>query len=336
MKIQRNAPCPCGSGKKYKKCCLLNDQTDPDQRPKQDSDTSAAQQQSQGLSEAMMAMAQTQGADINELNLLAAQAQNQEAQEDFAGLNSKQMSSLLSTPFDCEQVLRFSKQWQPQCSFLTLFDKLVAFIGEGKVKATDEDNLPLKWCKEIFVEYKRGLLNTTRGISSEEDFLDLHSVRLSCELAGILQREKGEFSLTQKYFDLKGEKHRAELVMLLFRTYIEKFNWGYNDGYAELPNEQRFFAFSLYLLQKFGDQPRPSGFYCERFIQALPPLLSGLEPDKYLSPEKLFSNIYYVRTLMRFAHFFGLIVLKSDPKAVGKIDYFVEKTPALDSLFSVL
>ena len=25
-KIDRNAPCPCGSGKKYKKCCLLRDQ----------------------------------------------------------------------------------------------------------------------------------------------------------------------------------------------------------------------------------------------------------------------------------------------------------------------
>ena len=25
MKIQRNAPCPCGSGKKYKHCCLALD-----------------------------------------------------------------------------------------------------------------------------------------------------------------------------------------------------------------------------------------------------------------------------------------------------------------------
>ena len=24
MKIGRNEPCPCGSGKKYKKCCMLN------------------------------------------------------------------------------------------------------------------------------------------------------------------------------------------------------------------------------------------------------------------------------------------------------------------------
>lgn len=23
-KINRNAPCPCGSGKKYKKCCIIN------------------------------------------------------------------------------------------------------------------------------------------------------------------------------------------------------------------------------------------------------------------------------------------------------------------------
>ncbi len=26
-KISRNAPCPCGSGKKYKKCCLLQDES---------------------------------------------------------------------------------------------------------------------------------------------------------------------------------------------------------------------------------------------------------------------------------------------------------------------
>ncbi len=30
QKIGRNAPCPCGSGKKYKKCCLLKQ----DERPK--------------------------------------------------------------------------------------------------------------------------------------------------------------------------------------------------------------------------------------------------------------------------------------------------------------
>jgi uncharacterized protein YecA (UPF0149 family) len=30
-KINRNEPCPCGSGKKYKKCCLinLNDNSEP-------------------------------------------------------------------------------------------------------------------------------------------------------------------------------------------------------------------------------------------------------------------------------------------------------------------
>lgn len=27
MKIQRNAPCPCGSGRKYKHCCLDKQQT---------------------------------------------------------------------------------------------------------------------------------------------------------------------------------------------------------------------------------------------------------------------------------------------------------------------
>ena len=31
MKIGRNAPCPCGSGKKYKKCCLNKKVTPPEQ-----------------------------------------------------------------------------------------------------------------------------------------------------------------------------------------------------------------------------------------------------------------------------------------------------------------
>ena len=26
LTIRRNGPCPCGSGKKYKKCCMLTDQ----------------------------------------------------------------------------------------------------------------------------------------------------------------------------------------------------------------------------------------------------------------------------------------------------------------------
>ena len=32
-KIGRNAPCPCGSGKKYKKCCLLNPDGKPEPHP---------------------------------------------------------------------------------------------------------------------------------------------------------------------------------------------------------------------------------------------------------------------------------------------------------------
>jgi hypothetical protein len=30
MAVGRNDPCPCGSGKKYKQCCLLNGQPEQD------------------------------------------------------------------------------------------------------------------------------------------------------------------------------------------------------------------------------------------------------------------------------------------------------------------
>ncbi|MDP7135072.1 MAG: SEC-C metal-binding domain-containing protein, partial [Planctomycetota bacterium] len=28
-KVKRNAPCPCGSGKKYKKCCMAKETAEP-------------------------------------------------------------------------------------------------------------------------------------------------------------------------------------------------------------------------------------------------------------------------------------------------------------------
>jgi len=35
-KLSRNAPCPCGSGKKYKKCCLLGEQVPATRRAPSD------------------------------------------------------------------------------------------------------------------------------------------------------------------------------------------------------------------------------------------------------------------------------------------------------------
>lgn len=37
-KLSRNAPCPCGSGKKYKKCCLLREQASATRPPQAPSD----------------------------------------------------------------------------------------------------------------------------------------------------------------------------------------------------------------------------------------------------------------------------------------------------------
>ena len=38
IKVKRNDPCPCGSGKKYKKCCLSKDETDRISKAKEPDD----------------------------------------------------------------------------------------------------------------------------------------------------------------------------------------------------------------------------------------------------------------------------------------------------------
>ena len=34
MSVAKNAPCPCGSGKKYKRCCMLKEELEPQQEKK--------------------------------------------------------------------------------------------------------------------------------------------------------------------------------------------------------------------------------------------------------------------------------------------------------------
>ena len=42
MKVGRNDPCPCGSGKKYKKCCLGKDLATRDRQIKREDERLAA------------------------------------------------------------------------------------------------------------------------------------------------------------------------------------------------------------------------------------------------------------------------------------------------------
>ena len=61
-------------------------------------------------------------------------------------------------------------------------------------------------------------------------------------LCGLLRKTKGRFFVTRKYQQLTGKAGFTGLYPLLFKTYCRKFNWGYRDGYEDIP----FIRDSLY------------------------------------------------------------------------------------------
>jgi len=127
---------------------------------------------------------------------------------------------------------------------------------------------------------------------------------------------------------LKGQGPAA-LYPRLFKAYVEQFNWGYWDNYAELQFIQRSFLFTLYLLTRYGDTWQPHEFYENSFLSAFPMVLDELPHDPFFTPEEEVRNCYTLRTLEHFAVLFGLA--KVEPVSAKRFcrEYRVKRLPLL-------
>lgn len=300
----RNEPCPCGSGKKFKKCCLGSQRAE-----------SVGNKATDLFGELRQAIGDMQFESLDELQDYAdsfMQQRNEAPLDDFHGLSPEQMQRLLYSPFDSPEVVRFSEQLSsnPTAPIMTLFDMLVDAIGEKGLKPTAKGNLPRKFTREAAFAFwgKEDYEERTSigGINREEDFFDLHVVRVTAELAGLIRKYKGKFILSRPCRASMATGGAAAIYPQLFRTYVEEFNWGYRDGFPELRFVQTSFLFTLYLLTRYGDTDRSHTFYEDCFLRAFPAVLNELPPDGFFPPEEDFRRCYTRRALVHFVGFFGL------------------------------
>ena len=298
MKVGRNDSCPCGSGLKYKKCCM---QTARPETP--DSTSNAIQEALEG----------EQFESLEEANQFLAQQshlQNSRVIDDFVGLSPDQIHRFLHAPYDSPHHISFTEQFseQPEAPILTLFKLLVEALGEEGAKATTKGNLPIKLCRNLADQYWDDDHAYMRKFSSETDFNELHALRLTAKMAGLIHKYKGRFVMTAKCKKLIKQQGIAGIYLPLLKAYTTKFNWGFRDGYDEFNIIQQSFLFTLYLLQQFGGEWRPEQFYTERMIQAFPMVMQEVHPDDcaYSEPDEIINSVYTTRAIERFALFFGL------------------------------
>lgn len=331
-KIGRNDPCPCGSGKKFKHCCLGRAHN-PAREVTRELESLAAEREFDSLEDAQAF------AD----NFM--QQRNQAPVDDFCGLSPDQMSELLYAPLDSPHLVRFPDvlPGTPDAPAMTLFNIIVEALGEDGLKATAKGNLPRGVCMEAAEALRpedvegHTVLRISRP-NREDDFPELAVVRRVAQYAGLIRKYKGRFLMTRRGREVLDRCGPAGVYPMLLRAYATKFNWAWADGYPELPFIQHSFAFSLYLLSRFGGEDRSSSFYEDAFLRAFPALVSEVEPRPYSSAEGQVRQCFTTRALVRFAWFMGLVTMPRDTSGEPPFTTWrVRKTALLDdaAVFSI-
>jgi hypothetical protein len=265
------------------------------------------------------------------------QQKNTDPVDDFHGLSSEQMHHFLHMPFETPELITFPPvlEKEPESKAAFILSMLIEGIGEDGLKLTTKGNLGQKFSQEASRDYYDRYPDSFMAklsVRSELNFEPLHAIRLTAQLAGLVRKYKGKLHLTKKCKKALNSNGLRELYPLLLQAYIRQFNWGYRDGFQEIPFIQQSFLFTLYLLHKYGCSWKPATFYSDNYLRAFPMILQEIEQKRYEPPEDTLKHCFTLRALQRFTGFFGLVDLEQISEGPLNREYRVRSTGLLDEM----
>lgn len=331
--VSRNAPCPCGSGKKYKHCCLnknpsplelltpqklkelgvrteepfsnfAHDQTLMESLGSPNSATDAINQVKKQLEN------QSLGSIDEAQELISKQFNQQNATglNDFLGLSPNQMSELMSGN---SGIFSFNKNISTH-----FFDKSIPIINwadhllkeldkfENGIKLTKKGNLPLTIVVPFHKENCRDEAGYEYPPRSEEEVPRLETTRVALKSIGYIKTLNGKLSLTKKGKKYLSAPNRQLLFEEIYEFFTNKFNWIYP---TRLPEKASFiretYIFSLYLLHQKAQQKENGELLSDFFIKAFP----SYEEEKSERSYSISRSSFKILFLDNFAVVFGLL-----------------------------
>lgn len=365
--VGRNDPCPCGSGLKYKRCCLnsphnlLNKDVEPSGRGSFVAEIPHGVSALPGTGSARQSKVTNRTVSDRANDKLKSSLENQQFESleqaqrfidrymeqtnrsglpEFHGISPEQMHRLINFPFESPSLLHFPDDYlvDDTVPYMLFFNHLLASIGSQGLKPTAKGNLPGYFCRSVAIKWEgeEGYAKRTRyaGINSEIDFSELNGFRHTCEFAGYLRKYRGKYIIGSECQQLLKTGGQSAVYRGLFKAFIEKLDWGFSDGYPdELSLIQYFWAFSLYLLQQFGDEWRPSTYYEDAFLYAFPAVASPTIKTSHGDPETVVKHAFRLRVLQHWLPWFGLAkVEKLEPDNMLSDAYRVRKTSLADQV----
>jgi len=306
MKVGRNDQCPCGSGKKYKRCCM----------------NVAEKQHTEIIDDINQTMAMNPNLSMDDLNLVIQRKtaeRNNCPNEDFCGLTPTQMANWLYAPFSELKDVNITPPEDLAASPVMQYLALIledAMPQAGSIKATARGNLPAKLVKqasELLPAFAVAKYQTLPSISeftgsNEDKFNALHYTRVLAELAGFLYFKGGRFHVkkaAQKQYLSQGI---SAFFLPMLEAATSQYNWGYMDAWPSDIDVRTFWVFMLWRLQAHGSMETLNDEVCRAF----PDLLQTLPEDGYASSQEQLATIIETRFVVRFLQFWGFVTL--DPR----------------------
>ena len=327
-KIGRDDPCPCGSGKKYKHCCLgkpaLPDEKDPAQRVMDEMREEVNSREFDSLEEAQ------------EFLDRFGDSKNRVPQLDFLGLSSEQVYRTLHHPLeDLEDMLRFNHRLEPVAfQDIPIVKNTLFFLTRLKdlepLRATAKGNLPLTFARELHDQYLDSSRPFQFKIRSEEESISVNTLRHVLRMCGWVKKEKNNYSLTKKGRSLVARGFLEAHFFTLLNVFTRQFNWAFQDRYPPFWIIQGGFVFSLYLLHRKARRFIEDKNLGDYFIRAFPATLSEAEGIRFLDPRDNARNCFSLRFLEYFCEYFGFVDTRREKKTPYGFDLFVKKSAFYD------
>ena len=237
--------------------------------------------------------------------------------DDFCGLSPDEMHRLIYKPFfpdgTCPLKLcpSIEESTLGKIPFFRLTEEMLRIVErEGSIKLTPAlGALPRKVIRELYAHkliteefIESGIAN----LNHESDSAALTMVHWNTVYSRIVKEKGGKLTLSREGKRLLKRENRRELFSQILETFTQRTSWGSTDRFTDFPVAQMGWGFSVYLLMKFGHEPRPTRFYAEKYLKAFPMTLNQVRPIHAGSPLDDLVNCYESRTFRLFMKWFGL------------------------------
>ena len=268
---------------------------------------------------------------------------NDTPQPDFCGLSPVQMHALLYQPLGPASVVQLRAEVPDEVlnhvPFLRLTEAFLQLLQrETPLRLTPLGALPRKYLRELYAHgfiLEEGLETGLFTLSREIDSLAITTLHQTTRLAGLARLVRGQLLLTKKGAQLLNPVHRPALWALVMDAFTNRFLWASHDGYPSQTVGQTGWAYSVYLLARFGEQPHPVSFYAERYQRAFPFVLAEFTDPAYRTPLEQLTHCYGVRTFERGLNWFGVLGPEPQPALLHEPDQLLSASPLLAQLFDV-